>query len=324
VKIPDTYVLNKFYAYSGEPEYKKYDNTYNAGCPICREGKSWGNKKRLYYYPQSNTFYCFNCSRSWSALNWLCDACNLTPDEIYAEIEDTNFSLDISKKIDFLKPNKKKDIPSLPYDSINLFDKTQKSFYENKNVFFKNAYDYLESRKLDKAINKPTSLYLSLTDFHHKNRLCIPFQDRNKKIIFYQTRSLDKSSPKYLGKYGADKSLFGIDRIDVDLEYIFIFEGPIDAMFVKNGIAAAGLSLNNLQKHQLTEFSFHKKIWVVDNPKFDNAAKTNVEKLISAGESVFIWPIDMPYKDFNDYAVAKSYDEIDYRIITNNCLRLSS
>ena len=136
------------------------------------------------------------------------------------------------------------------------------------------------------------------------------------KVVYYIS--------KYLGKYGADKSLFGIDRIDVDLEYIFIFEGPIDAMFVKNGIAAAGLSLNNLQKHQLTEFPFHKKIWVVDNPKFDNAAKTNVEKLISAGESVFIWPTDMPYKDFNDYAVAKSYDEIDYRIIANNCLCLSS
>lgn len=323
MKIPETYVLNKFYAYSGEPEFKKFDNTYNAGCPICKEGKSWGHKKRLYYYPQSNSFYCFNCSRSWNALNWLCEACNLSPDDIYAEIKEKNISLDVTKKISFSDSRKKIEIPSLPYDSINLFDKVQKSFYEKTNFFFKEAYEYLEKRRLDIAVNKPQSLYLSLTDFYHKNRLCIPFQDRNKKIIFYQTRSLNKTLPKYLGKVGSDKSLFGIDRIDIDLDYIFIFEGPIDAMFVKNGVAAAGLTLNNLQKQQLNEFPFHQKIWVLDNPKYDNASKNNMEKLIASNEKVFMWPSDMQYKDFNDFVVDKKKSEVDYEIITNNVFSLT-
>ncbi len=324
MKIPETYVLNKFYAYSGEPEFKKFDNTYIAGCPICKEGKSWGYKKRLYYYPHTNSFYCFNCSRSWNALNWICDACGVSPDEIYSEIKTDNFSLDVSKKIDFSVEKKNREIPILPYDSINLFDSIQKQFYNEKSNFFKKAYRYIEDRRLDNAINRPSSLYLSLTDFHHKNRLCIPFQNRDKKIIFYQTRTLDNTLPKYLGKVGSEKSLFGIDRVDTDLEYIFIFEGPIDSMFVKNGVAAAGLTLNNLQKKQLTEFPFHKKIWVLDNPRLDKTSKTKTQELLQRGESVFMWLNDMNYKDFNDYAVAKSYDEIDYRIIANNCLCLSS
>ena len=262
MKLPETYILNKFYAYSGEPEFKKFDNTYNAGCPICKEGKSWGSKKRLYFYPTSNTFYCFNCSRNWSALNWILEVSGLSKEEVFSEIDSNNFCLDITNKISFGPKRTNFQIPSLPHDSINLFDETQKKFYI-KNKIFSNAYDYIEKRKLKDAINKPTWLYLSLTDFVHKNRICIPFQDRNKKIIFYQTRSLGNTSPKYLGKYGSDKSLFGIDRVDINLEYIFIFEGPIDAMFVKNGVAAAGLTLNSLQKQQLSEFPFHKKIWVI-------------------------------------------------------------
>jgi hypothetical protein len=92
MKLPETYILNKFYAYSGEPEFKKFDNTYNAGCPICKEGKSWGSKKRLYFYPTSNTFYCFNCSRNWSALNWILEVSGLSKEEVFSEI-DSNFVL---------------------------------------------------------------------------------------------------------------------------------------------------------------------------------------------------------------------------------------
>lgn len=325
MKIPETYVLNKFYAYSGDPEFKKFENTYNAGCPVCKEGRSWGSKKRLYYYPQSNSFYCFNCSRSWNALNWLCEACGMSPDEIYGEITDNKHSFEITKKIKFKDETKpKKPISDLPHDSINLFDDVQFNFYKNKSKYVSIAYEYIKSRKLDVAINKPNSLYISLTDFYHKNRLCIPFKDTNKKIVFYQSRSLDSSMPKYLSKLGSDKSLFGIEKVDNDLEYIFIFEGPIDAMFVKNGVAAAGLTLTKNQSKQLLEFPFHKKIWVLDNPKFDKTSEEKMKKMISNNETVFLWPSDMNSKDFNEYAVSKNYNQIDHNLIVENSLNLTS
>lgn len=316
MKIPETYVLGKFYAYSGEPEFKKYDNTYNACCPICREGKSWGKKKRLYYYPTTNSFFCFNCSKSWTALNWIKEACSLSYDEIKSEIIQDKSGFDITNVINAEKKSKK-NLPDLPYDSINLFDETQVNFYKS-NQTFQNALEYIDSRKLSTAVNKSPYLYISLTDFFHKDRICIPFQDRNKKTVFYQTRCLDNSIPKYLGKIGYDKTLFGIDRVDQDLDYIFIFEGPIDAMFIKNGVAAAGLTLNKTQTNQLLEFPFHKKIWVLDNPKYDTAAKKKTSELIERGHLVFKWPINLDYKDFNEMAVKEDLNEISFELIIKN------
>jgi hypothetical protein len=314
--IPETYVLSKFYAYSIDPTFRKHDGTYNAGCPICREGKSLGKKKRLFYYPKTNTFHCFNCSRTWSAFSWIQKTSGLTRDEIFSEIQSKDNSIDITKKIKTpIKRNKV--VSTLPHDSINLFDEIQQKYF-GSNLFFKKALTYIKDRRLDNAINRPASLYMSLTDFSHKNRLCIPFYDRNKKVVFYQTRSLDNTEPRYLGKEGSDKTIFGLDKIDIDLGYIFIFEGPIDAMFVKNGVSTAGLTMSEIQKIQLNEFPFHEKIWVLDNPSFDYAAKEKTEQLLKRKEKVFNWPDSMSYKDINEMAIFEELDEIPYEVFIKN------
>jgi len=316
VRIPESYVLNKFYAYSHDPVFRKHDGTYNAGCPICKEGKSLGKKKRLFFYPESNTFHCFNCGKTWSAYTWITKVCNMSKEELDYEINTNNFSLNVEKKINNI-PLKKKDLPDLPYDSINIFDETQKEFY-NKTEVFKKALNYINDRKLNVAVNKPPALFISLTDFLHKNRICIPFYDCDKRIVFYQTRCLDNSHPKYLGKQGYDKSIFGIDRIDSNIPYIFIFEGPIDAMFVKNGVAAAGLNLTEFQEKQLNAFPFHKKIWILDNPKFDNTSIEKTKEFVFLKKNVFKWKPEMSYKDFNEMAMFEDINEIDYNLILNN------
>jgi hypothetical protein len=316
-KIPTQYALNKFFSYSIDPVHRKHDNTYNAGCPACREGKSLGKKKRLFFYPESNTFHCFNCSRTWSAFSWINSICGISKEEIDAELLTNDNFVNIDKRLLGLFSEKKKDLPDLPYDSINLFDKHQIEYY-NSNEHFRNAISYIKGRRLHTAVNKCNSLYISLTDFIHKNRLCIPFYDRNKKILFYQTRSLDNTNPKYLGKYGYDKTIFNLDKVDSDYPYIFIFEGPIDSMFVKNGVSAAGLSLTKTQSIQLSEFPLHKRIWVLDNPNMDASSRSKIEELLNKGESVFKWPLGRSYKDFNEMAMCDELDEIKPEMILNS------
>jgi len=316
--LPETYVMNKFMSYSIEPEFKKHTGQYNAACPICKEGRSLGSKKRLWYYPSSKTFHCFNCNKTWSALNWIRSATGMSFEDIQMELNEDDVSLDIFKTNLGANKIRKRELPDLPYDSINIFDQVQQQYY-NKSKIFISALTYAKERKLDTAINASSKLFISLTDSVHANRLCIPFYDRNKKIVFYQTRALDKTEPRYLGKAGYEKTVFGIDRVDPDIPYIFLFEGPIDSMFVKNGVGVAGISLTKTQSIQLAEFPFHQRIWVLDNPHHDETAKEKVKELLQKRERVFNWSIGKGYKDFNDWAMREDLNEISYQKILDNC-----
>jgi len=312
--LSENYILNAFYTYSGYPSFNKYDGNYNASCPICREGNSWGKKKRLFYYPKTQSLYCFNCQKSWSAINWLSNITGQSYDEILLENKNDDFSSEIKN----VEIKKELIIPSLPYDSINILDPIQQKYYKN-NKFFNKALDYIKERKLDTAINRSKSYYISFTDKVHKNRLIIPFYDMSNKIVFYQTRALDGSEPRYLGKMGHDKTIFGIENIDPDIDYIFLFEGPIDSMFVRNGVAVCGLTLTKTQKEQLNTFPFHRKIWVLDNISVtkDDETKQKVLKLLNDSEKLFKWPT-LKYKDFNEMAMDKDLNEIDYDFILKN------
>ena len=92
-KIPTNYVLEKFYTYSGNPSYNKFTKTYNASCPVCREGKSWLKKKRLFLYPESDSFYCFNCVKAWNIYTWLYQVSGMTKEEIHQEAFSNDFCI---------------------------------------------------------------------------------------------------------------------------------------------------------------------------------------------------------------------------------------
>ena len=306
--LSEEYILNAVYTFGKDPRYDRYNQTYNCGCPICREGNSWGKKKRLFYYPSTKSFYCFNCSESWSAKKWI----HLVSGLSYEEIEMESCNQEFSKEVFSVEKIRNLKQSPIPLDSMNLFDKVQSEYYKN-NKWFNLAIETIETRRLKTAINACKTFYLSLTDKYHKNRLVIPFFDKKGKIIFYQTRSLDGSDPRYLGKYGSDKTVFGIDRINPDLEYIFIFEGPIDSMFVQNGVAVAGLTLTKTQESQLKEYPFHKKIWVLDNISVtkEKETKSKVLSLLNSSQKVYRWN-NTKYKDFNEWAVSEKLDEIPY------------
>lgn len=316
MNIPESYVIQKLHSYAHEPEYHRLSRQYTAGCPKCKEGKSLGRKKRLYYYTSSNTLYCFNCNQKWSAYSWLYEVCKLSKREIEAELASNNYRVDISDRINSI-PKKNNQISTLPHDSINLCDLTQLSYYKD-NAYIQLALKFLKDRKLDTAANRPEAFYISLTDFVHKNRICIPFYSELGDIVWYQTRCLDGSDPKYLNKANSDKRVFGLDRVCPTEDYIFIFEGPIDAMFVKNGVAVTGLNITSKQEEELNQFTFQKKIWVPDNQHIDKAAKEKTEDLLKNKSSVFIWPDNIKCKDFNELAILLNQNIISHKFILNH------
>ena len=217
---------------------------------------------------------------------------------------------------------------TLPQDSINLFDSTQTDYYRDNDIM-RLSLQLLKSRRLDTAVNRPNALYLSLKANTHKNRLIIPFFNEKNEIEFYQSRTIlsyDVKMPKYLSKSNADRTLFNINKVDRNSEYVYIFEGPINAFFTKNSIAVAGInegkqSFTSRQQEQLDNvLRLQTKVWVLDSQWIDNASFAKSKILLEQGFKVFIWPekIGKQYKDFNDIAIAAKKDEISAEFINKN------
>jgi len=323
--VPQEYVVEKFFQYAGYPKYKKITNVYEGGCPTCREGKSWGKKRRLYFVVKEDYIFCHNCGWSGSPVKWVQEVTGKNYVEIVQESKSFN---------SFTVPHfeKENDLtiaeppPSLPGDCINLYDKTQCSFYGHETMV-KHAISTCKTRRLFTAINKPKSLWFCRNDFVHKNRIIIPFYE-DKDILFYQSRKLEENKkdtkPKYLSKIGADKTVFNFDNIQNKVENIFIFEGPIDSFFVENGVAVGGISrgralFTKRQEKQISQKPFHKRIWVLDNQWCDTTAKEKTKSLLSQGEKCFIWPEEFKtFKDFNDICQKINRDSIESQFIVKN------
>ena len=325
IPVPQQYVIETFYRCVSQPSYNKYSDTYNGSCPFCKEGKSFGTKTRFFYIPKKELCYCHNCGYSKKVFSFLLDVTGKPFNEIINDIKKLDNTV-----VPVLKEEtvEKVHTPSLPDDCINLFDENQLKFHKS-NAIVSICLDTIKKRRLDTAINRPRTFYLSLTDKVHKNRLVLPFYDVNGDIIYYQTRTLlpadDKIRPRYLSKVGSERSLYGVHNIDPQLEHVFIFEGPIDSYFIKNGLAVCGIAedssrtFTEQQQQQINHLSYYKKVWCLDNQWNDNASLKKSTILADKGDLVFIWPEDLKNcKDVNEYCVNNKVNKINPEFVLQN------
>ncbi len=328
IPLPEEYIIEKFFQYTHYPKFNRYNNTYQGGCCICREGGSLGKKRRCYYIPKNNIVFCHNCGWSSKPMSWIKKISGQSDIDILNELKTVDSFINTSREE--VIPRATIVTPSLPVDSINLSDNTQINFYKNNPILIE-CQEMIKYRRLDTAVNKPDSLYLSLVDPVHKNRLVIPFINEQNNIEFYQTRTilneLNKKKPKYISRINAEKTLFNINKVTDKYKSVFIFEGPINAFFTKNSVAVAGITeksqslFTKRQQEQCdTVLKWYDKIWVLDSQWIDNASLNKSEILLKNGEKVFIWPekFGKRFKDFNDICIACNVNEIPHEFIEKN------
>jgi len=302
--------------------------TYQGSCPICREGKSWLRKKRLYYIPDRESIFCHNCGWSSKPLKWIMQVSGMNRRDI--EQDSTSYdTIDANAPVAKEKPPIA--VPSLPGECVNLMDDMQLNYYKD-NKIVQSVYQYVQSRGLLTAINRPTALYACLKDETHHGRLILPFIDARGKIVYYQSRSVDAADerPKYMSKVFGDRSIFNLNNIKPSCSDVFVFEGPIDSCFTENGIALAGIQEKSMQlfssRQQLQINAiqgFYNFIWVLDSQWQDNASRLKTEKLIEVDQQVFIWPkaLGLACKDFNDVALKYSINNVSHKFIKQNTYR---
>lgn len=330
--LPEEYVTAKFREYAEGVVYQAGTNSYNGGCPVCREGKSWGRKRRCWWSPSSGYIHCFNCGETWSPIRFIREATGMTTREICDEIRSGMYYVE---DLDRIPPPARRapvdDIPALPDGCVDLSCREQLDFYGG-NATVRAALDLVHRRRLDTAVNRPRVLYACTgDDLCHGGRLVIPFYDTRGVLAFYQSRSLGAESAmpdvRYLSMRGVERTLFNVDRVRPDVEDVYVFEGPLDACFAVNGVAVAGISakggadLGPAQADQASMLELeHRLVWVPDSQWLDATAREKTAALLKSGAAVFCWPreIGMRYKDANDYCVGEGVDEFPAEILRAN------
>ena len=326
ISLPEDFVILKFYELGYYPKYNKFNNVYQCSCPICKEGHSLGKKRRCYYIPKNDNIFCHNCGWSSKPLKWIKEISGVSDADVIKELKEHVPDIET---VDVELEVKKYTTETLPKDSINLSDSTQIDFYKGTDIL-STALLTIKNRRLDTAVNRPDSLYLSFVDKVHKNRLVVPFVNENNDIEFYQSRTLlnrdKKTKPKYLGRVNAEKTLFNIDKVSSDHENVYIFEGPLNAFFTKNSVAVAGItergrSFTSRQQQQLDSvLKWYNAVWILDSQWVDQASLVKSDILLQQGERVFLWPekFGKKFKDFNDIAITCKVDEIKWDFIQKN------
>ena len=301
---------------------KKGDYLFNFRCPHCGDSKKSKTKARAYLYRVKNDmfFKCHNCGEGQSLTNFL------------------KF-LDTKKYEQYLLERYKGSAPSTPQPEFNDFKPKFKEVdildgltpvselkedhpvkqYVIKRKIPENYFSKLFlCNKFMAFVNKAKPNTFSHTKGEHP-RLIIPFYDINDKVFAFQGRAFGKEQPKYLTvKLDENKQkVYGLNTVNLQ-EHIHIVEGPIDSMFVKNCLAAAGADLTlKVEPSNVT--------YIFDNEPRNKEIIKRMYDVIEKDYNLVVWPDDMRHKDINDMIISgMSIAEVQTIISKNTFAKLEA
>lgn len=306
---------------------RKGPSLYNFSCEICGDSDINKSKARGYIYQNKGGlwYHCHNCGISLTAKNFIKKVDNNLYNEMRLEFlkekqkpEDAEFEEFVKKmkKPNFLKSgpfNKLKKVSQLsPNDKVKKYvvDRKIPNFYHSRMFSCPNFMRFTNT-----LIPRKFSEEALVNDEH---RLLIPFFDKDKNVFAYQGRSLRKTSTrdvKYITIILNDDmpKIYGLDTVD-ETQRVYVFEGPIDSMFIHNSIAAAGGELISVGNH----IDRMTSVLVFDNEPRSKETVGKIEKAIYNGYRVCIWPENLVHKDVNDMILSGMTPDFIKYIIDQN------
>ena len=292
----------------------------NFRCPHCGDSMKRKSMTRGWFYEHDNVlrYGCFNCNYNLPIGSYLKEH---FPEYFRKWLRDRRTDVkEVDNREKDLFSIKKIYVDSLPYcenlsdlvdehpakkymlqrmiprDKLNLFWFTM-DWKKVANHVFKDTYDDVSERE---------------------PRLVIPIYNKEGKIESIQGRALRKNeSIRYITikAFEDANKISGFERVDQRQDPVFVFEGPIDSVFIPNGIAMAGgqVDINVVPFRE-------RRVWVLDNENRSPDTMTRYHKLIDAGESVVLWDkAPWTMKDINDMVQKENANPVDiYEYLCNN------
>lgn len=288
----------------------KSNSTYNFRCPYCGDSKKYKNKARGYFFRIKNDFVfkCHNCGVGRTFTNFLKDNSQILYDQYLLERYKEGLTGKGSQTPD----------PAFNFQPPRFFSKNEKGgIDENLATLDKvsdlntshPAREYLEGRKIKDLsyfyycpkfkdwTNKQKKIFTTLRQ--DSARIIIPLRDKDGTLFGFQGRSL---APKAKLRYitimldETKPKIFGLDKID-ETKKVYVTEGPFDSLFLNNSIAMCGSEVD------LGQFKYDFT-YVFDNEPRNKEIVLKIQKMISKGHDVVIFPTSIKEKDLNDMILA--------------------
>ena len=270
-------------------------NRLNFACPYCGDSSNDSSKKRGNLFWNTLQYHCYNCNKH-AALNSLLK-------RFEARLARPQDNLDI---IDIITSNRL-HVEKAQMMEFDLF-KRLADLAISKKVFYKVfncgpisdgsiGYKYLKSRFLGNHLNhfaydeRRGKLYI--LNFGRTFDDIVGFQIRNlinkkEKYLSYnieKVRNYAKLPLDFIDDQEADKinklsTIFGILHINFQYDFT-LFEGPIDAKFMKNtlGLATVARDTSHFDEMPTVRYMF-------DN---DKAGKDAMFSKLKKGKRIFLW-----------------------------------
>ncbi|AKF13619.1 DNA primase [Sinorhizobium phage phiN3] len=183
-----------------------------------------------------------------------------------------------------------KKISSLPHDH------PAKQYVVNRLIPPETHFRLYYAPKFKKFVN---SILPGKMEHEEKDepRLILPFIDKKGNLFGFQGRSfVPDAFLRYITIMFDENhaKIFGMDQCNTEETY-YVFEGPIDSLFIKNSIAMAGSALDpRLLPNP------ENAVFVFDNEPRKPEIVAKIEKCIDLGLKVALWGPKIKQKDVND------------------------
>lgn len=283
---------------------KSRHNQWVFRCPICGDSKKNPTKTRggIYLHPRgtSYTMGCFNCGASMSFTNFLKLQDPYLFNEFIVEKYKTKNDLEqpFTKVVQPVPEKKKLHLGDLERISDLSLDHPAVKYLQKRKIdpsMWDRLYFVLRFKKWEAEFRK---VKLDPTIQEHP-RLIIPFFDARGNITRISARAFGKEDPKYVYMKVMDDAsrVYGLDTVNKK-ETVYVFEGPLDSLFIPNSIAVGSASLIVPELCDYRDF-----VLIPDNQPRNPEVCKQIKKMVDSGSKVCLWN-EYWGKDVNDMVLA--------------------
>lgn len=308
---------------SGLKNFKKLSaDLFNFSCPICGDSQKKKSKARGYVYHKNALvlFHCHNCSITLSFQNFLKQVePNIYNEYVLEKFKNNKPTQEVHEFAQKMKAPKFMDfgpLKKLTKVSSLKDNHSVRKFVLQRKIPTNYHYKLFACPEFKKFTNEVIPNKFSEHSLAHDDtRLLIPFINSSNEVHAFQGRAVNNSTLKYI-TIVLDESVpkvYGLDTANFN-KTVYVFEGPIDSMFVPNSIATAGGDISAT----ISGFDKTNLVVVYDNEPRSLETKKKIDKAINLGYSVCLWPENIDYKDVNDMVLAGMSPVVIEQIIQQN------